>query len=208
MTGAAPVIADVNMDDYNINTESIKKNITKKTRAIIPVHFAGNPCNMTKIMKIAKNSNLHVVEDCAHALGSFYKNKHVGTIGDLGCFSFHETKNFSAGEGGALVVNKKEWIQRAHFTQEKGTDRSLVLKGVKSKYSWVDKGSSYLLSDILAAMLYAQLIEEDKMKALRSNITKAYFDLTDFHSDWFRISITDAAGKTAWSNPYWKGKHY
>lgn len=175
--GAIPVFCEIEKETMNIDVSKIESLITPRTKMILPIDYAGVSCDIDAIMEIAEAHDLIVMQDCAQSYGSYYKGKACGTQAHLAAFSFHETKNFSAGEGGALVVNKKEWIQRAHFTQEKGTDRSLVLKGVKSKYSWVDKGSSYLLSDILAAMLYAQLIEEDKMKALRSNITKAYFDL-------------------------------
>lgn len=175
--GAIPVFCEIEKETMNIDVSKIEALITPRTKMILPIDYAGVSCDIDAIMEIAEAHDLIVMQDCAQSYGSYYKGKACGTQAHLAAFSFHETKNFSAGEGGALVVNKKEWIQRAHFTQEKGTDRSLVLKGVKSKYSWVDKGSSYLLSDILAAMLYAQLIEEDKMKALRSNITKAYFDL-------------------------------
>tara|TARA_B100000787_G_C16177769_1_gene290014 strand:+ start:19 stop:744 length:726 start_codon:yes stop_codon:yes gene_type:complete len=139
-------------------------------------------------MSIAEKYNLIVMQDCAQSYGSYYKGKACGTQAHISAFSFHETKNFNAGEGGALVVNKPEWFQRAHFIQEKGTDRRLVLKGVKSKYSWVDKGSSYLLSDILASILLAQLESEDKMKLLRSKITEAYTTLFLFFENQKKIS--------------------
>ena len=152
----------------------IESLITPKTKMIIPIDYAGVSCEIDQIMAIAEKHNLIVMQDCAQSYGAYYKGKACGTQAHLSAFSFHETKNFSAGEGGALIVNNPEWVQRAHFLQEKGTDRRLVLKGVKSKYSWVDKGSSYLLSDILASMLLAQLEGEDKMKSLRSKITEAY----------------------------------
>ena len=175
--GAIPVFCEIEKETMNIDASKIEALITPKTKMILPIDYAGVSCDIDTIMEIADSYNLIVMQDCAQSYGSYYKGKACGTQAHLAAFSFHETKNFSAGEGGALVVNKKEWIQRAHFTQEKGTDRSLVLKGVKSKYSWVDKGSSYLLSDILASVLYAQLSEEDKMKAIRSRITNAYFEL-------------------------------
>jgi len=173
----------------NIDASKIEALITPKTKMILPIDYAGVSCDIDTIMEIADSHNLIVMQDCAQSYGSYYKGKACGTQAHLAAFSFHETKNFSAGEGGALVVNKKEWIQRAHFTQEKGTDRSLVLKGVKSKYSWVDKGSSYLLSDILASVLYAQLSEEDKMKAIRSRITNAYFELFSDYQKAGKLSI-------------------
>ena len=144
---------------------------------ILPIDYAGVPCEIDVIMEIANKHDLIVMQDCAQSYGSYYKGKACGTQAHLATFSFHETKNFNAGEGGALVVNKEEWQERAHFIQEKGTDRRLVLKGVKNKYSWVDKGSSYLLSDILASILLAQLEKEDEMKELRSKVSKAYVAL-------------------------------
>jgi len=187
--GAIPVFCEIEKETMNIDASKIEALITPKTKMILPIDYAGVSCDIDTIMEIAGSHNLIVMQDCAQSYGSYYKGKACGTQAHLAAFSFHETKNFSAGEGGALVVNKKEWIQRAHFTQEKGTDRSLVLKGVKSKYSWVDKGSSYLLSDILASVLYAQLSEEDKMKAIRSRITNAYFDLFSDYQKAGKLSI-------------------
>lgn len=175
--GAIPVFCEIEKNTMNIDASKIEALITSKTKMIIPIDYAGVSCDIDEIMRIAEKHNLIVMQDCAQSYGSYYKGKACGTQAHLSAFSFHETKNFNAGEGGALVVNKNEWVQRAHFLQEKGTDRRLVLKGVKSKYSWVDKGSSYLLSDILAALLLSQLEEEDVMKSLRSNITKAYSTL-------------------------------
>ena len=184
--GAKPVFCEIEKETMNIDVSKIEELITPKTKMIVPIDYAGVSCDIDEIMLIAEKYNIIVMQDCAQSYGSYYKNKACGTQAHLAAFSFHETKNFNAGEGGALVVNKDEWIQRAHFIQEKGTDRRLVLKGVKSKYSWVDKGSSYLLSDILAAMLLAQLECEDTMKALRSNITKAYQELfLKYEKRWF-----------------------
>jgi dTDP-4-amino-4,6-dideoxygalactose transaminase len=132
---------------------------------------------MDAVMALADKYKLVVMQDCAQSYGSLYKGKACGTKAHLAAFSFHETKNYNAGEGGALVVNVPEWEERAHFLQEKGTDRRLVLNGVKNKYSWVDKGSSYLLSNILAALLYGQLEEEEYIKSKRALITKAYQEL-------------------------------
>lgn len=187
--GAIPVFCEIEKETMNIDASKIEALITPKTKMILPIDYAGVSCDIDTIMEIADSHNLIVMQDCAQSYGSYYKGKACGTQAHLAAFSFHETKNFSAGEGGALVVNKKEWIQRAHFTQEKGTDRTLVLNGVKSKYSWVDKGSSYLLSDILASVLYAQLSEEDKMKAIRSRITNAYFELFSDYQKAGKLSI-------------------
>ena len=172
--GATPVFCEVERGTMNIDASKIEALITPKTKMILPIDYAGVSCEIDKIMKIANKHNLIVMQDCAQSYGSYYKGKACGTQAHLATFSFHETKNFNAGEGGALVVNKEEWYERAHFLQEKGTDRRLVLKGVKNKYSWVDKGSSYLLSDMLASVLLAQLEKEDEMKELRSKITEAY----------------------------------
>lgn len=175
--GAVPVFCEVDQDTMNIDVNKIEALVTDKTKMIIPIDYAGVSCEIDKIMDIAEKYNLIVMQDCAQSYGSYYKGKACGTVAHIATFSFHETKNFNAGEGGALIVNIDEWIERAHFLQEKGTDRRLVLKGVKSKYSWVDKGSSYLLSDINAAMLLAQLESEDHIKLIRNEITKAYSEL-------------------------------
>ncbi|RZJ34866.1 MAG: dTDP-4-amino-4,6-dideoxygalactose transaminase [Flavobacterium sp.] len=175
--GAIPVFCEVEPSTMNIDATKIEALITPKTKMILPIDYAGVSCDIDTIVEIASKHNLVVMQDCAQSYGTYYKGKACGTQAHIAAFSFHETKNFNAGEGGALVVNVPEWVERAHFLQEKGTDRRLVLNGVKNKYSWVDKGSSYLLSDILAAMLLAQLEQEDKMKAIRSRITDAYFKL-------------------------------
>ena len=187
--GAIPVFCEIEKETMNIDATKIEALITPKTKMILPIDYAGISCDIDEIMSIAEKHNLIVMQDCAQSYGTYYKGKASGTQAHLAAFSFHETKNFNAGEGGALVVNKKDWLERAHFIQEKGTDRRLVIKGVKSKYSWVDKGSSYLLSDILAAMLLSQLEEEDKMKALRSNITKGYTTLFNSYVERNQLSI-------------------
>lgn len=175
--GGIPVFCESEPETMNIDVSKIEALITPKTKMILPIDYAGVPCEIDSIMEIANRNNLIVMQDCAQSYGSYYKGKATGSQAHLATFSFHETKNFSAGEGGGLVVNVPEWTERAYFIQEKGTDRRLVLNGVKNKYSWVDKGSSYLLSDILAAMLLAQLEQEEDMKRTRSKITNAYFKL-------------------------------
>ena len=175
--GATPVFCEVERETMNISVEKIERLITSKTKMILPIDYAGVSCEIDRIMELAKRRDLIVMQDCAQSYGTYFKGKACGTQAHLAAFSFHETKNFSAGEGGALVVNVPDWVERAFFLQEKGTDRRLVLNGVKNKYSWVDKGSSYLLSDILAAMLLAQLEQEDSMKRIRSRITEAYTNL-------------------------------
>jgi len=175
--GANPVFCEVEPSTMNIDVTKIESLITSKTKMILPIDYAGVPCEIDTIMQIADRYNLIVMQDCAQSYGSLSKGKACGTIPHLATFSFHETKNYNAGEGGALVVNVPEWEERAYFLQEKGTDRRLVLNGVKNKYSWVDKGSSYLLSDILAAMLLAQLEKEDEIKNKREKITIEYMKL-------------------------------
>lgn len=175
--GAKPVFCEVDHKTMNIDVASIEALITPKTKMIVPIDYAGLSCDIDAIMEIANRHNLIVMQDCAQSYGTLYKGKPCGTVPHLATFSFHETKNYSAGEGGALICNVPEWELRAHFLQEKGTDRRLVLNGMKNKYSWVDKGSSYLLSDVLAAMLLAQLENEAVIKSKRSQVTKAYADL-------------------------------
>ena len=177
MTGATPVIADVNLDDYNINTKSIEKNITKKTRAIIPVHFAGNPCDMDKIMRIAKNNNLNVVEDCAHALGSFYKNKHVGTIGDFGCFSFYPTKNITTMEGGMIITNLKKFSNYFTTSRNHGISKNLqerYSRGFPWDYDIHEAGYNYRLDEIRSSLGTNQLGRVEKINKNRRNAVKFY----------------------------------
>lgn len=162
LRGAKIVFADIRPDTMNINEDLIEEAITKKTKAIVPVHYAGVSCEMDKIMEIAKRNNLYVIEDAAQGVMSTYKGKSLGTIGDFGCYSFHETKNYTMGEGGAILIQNKDKVERAEIIREKGTNRSKFFRGQVDKYSWVDIGSSYLPSEINAAYLYAQL-EEAKL---------------------------------------------
>lgn len=157
MVGAKIVFVDVNPDTMNIDENLIEKAITDKTKAIAVVHYAGISPDMDKIMKIAKKHNLKVVEDAAQGVMSKYKDKYLGTIGDIGCYSFHETKNYSMGEGGAVVINDPELIERAEIIREKGTNRSKFFRGQIDKYTWVDYGSSYLPSELNCAYLLPQL---------------------------------------------------
>ncbi|MBI2552406.1 dTDP-4-amino-4,6-dideoxygalactose transaminase [Candidatus Uhrbacteria bacterium] len=187
--GARPVFCEIEPDTMNIDVAKINALITKKTKMIIPVDYAGIPCDIDPIMEIAHRHNLIVMVDAAQSFHSFYKGKPAAAIPDLAAFSFHETKNVTCGEGGALVVNKPEWIERAHFLQEKGTDRKLVLDGVKNKYQWVDIGSSFLLSDILAAMLLAQIEEVENMVQERAKLTFAYYTLLEPYEKAGRITI-------------------
>lgn len=170
LRGAKIVFVDIRPDTMNIDETKIEAAITEKTKAIVPVHYAGVACEMDTIMDIAKRYNLYVIEDAAQGVMSTYKGKSLGTIGDLGCFSFHDTKNYSMGEGGALLVQNEKFIERAEIIREKGTNRSKFIRGQVDKYTWVDIGSSYLPSELNAAYLCAQLeeahvINQDRLKS-------------------------------------------
>ena len=175
--GASLVFVDIRPDTMNIDETKIEAAITDKTKVIVPVHYAGVACEMDAIMQIAKKHNLKVVEDAAQAICSTYKGRPLGTIGDYGCLSFHETKNFSMGEGGAIIVNgSTEDYERAEIIREKGTDRSKFIRGQIDKYTWRDYGSSYLPSDMNAAYLWAQLEKADKIQEERISIWNRYYE--------------------------------
>ena len=176
LRGAKAVFVDVRPDTMNIDENLIEDAITDKTRAIAPVHYAGVSCDMDKIMDIAKRHNLLVVEDAAQGIMSEYKGKALGTFGDYGCFSFHETKNFSMGEGGAILIRDSENIERAEIIREKGTNRAKFFRGQIDKYTWVDAGSSYLPSELNAAYLYAQLELADQITADRMKTWNMYYE--------------------------------
>ena len=176
LRGAKAVFVDVRPDTMNIDENLIEDAITDKTRAIAPVHYAGVSCDMDKIMDIAKRHNLLVVEDAAQGIMSEYKGKALGTFGDYGCFSFHETKNFSMGEGGAILIRDPENIERAEIIREKGTNRAKFFRGQIDKYTWVDAGSSYLPSELNAAYLYAQLELADQITADRMKTWNMYYE--------------------------------
>ncbi len=167
LRGAKLVFVDIRPDTMNIDEKLIEDAITDKTRAIVPVHYAGVGCEMDTIMDIAKRHNLVVVEDAAQGVNAFYKDRALGSIGDYGCFSFHETKNYSMGEGGAILINRSEQIEDAEIIREKGTDRSRFFRGQVDKYTWVNIGSSFLPSDINAAYLMAQLEMADEINENR-----------------------------------------
>ena len=177
LRGAKIVFVDIRPDTMNINETKIEQAITKKTKVIVPVHYAGIACEMDTIMEIANRYSLFVVEDAAQGIDSFYKGKALGTIGHIGTYSFHETKNItSAGEGGLLIINDETFCNRAEIIREKGTNRSAFFRGIVDKYSWVDIGSSYLLSDVCAAYLFAQLEVIDDIQQDRLNTWGYYFD--------------------------------
>lgn len=176
MRGAKVVFVDIRPDTMNLDENLIEAAITEKTKAIVPVHYAGVACEMDRIMEIAKKYHLAVVEDAAQGMMASYKGKALGTIGDFGCISFHETKNYSMGEGGALFIQDKNYIENAEIIREKGTNRSKFFRGQIDKYTWVNCGSSYLPSDMNAAYLYAQLECADKINIERINLWNLYYE--------------------------------
>lgn len=175
LAGAKLVFVDIRPDTMNIDENKIEAAITDKTRVIVPVHYAGVACEMDKIMGIAREHNLKVVEDAAQGVMSNYKGQALGTIGDFGCYSFHETKNYSMGEGGALVINNAVYNERAEILREKGTNRSKFFRGQVDKYTWVDFGDSYLPSELNAAYLWAQLEQADKINENRLQTWNKYY---------------------------------
>lgn len=175
LAGATLVFVDVRPDTMNIDEKKIEAAITEHTKVIVPVHYAGVPCEMDTIMDIAKRHHLLVVEDAAQGIMSTYKGQALGTIGDFGCYSFHETKNYSMGEGGALVIKDLRYNEQAEILREKGTDRSQFLRGQVDKYTWRDFGDSYLPSDMNAAYLWAQLEKADEINQNRLNTWNYYY---------------------------------
>jgi dTDP-4-amino-4,6-dideoxygalactose transaminase len=176
MKGAKLVFVDIRSDTLNIDEKKIAGAITSFTKVVVPVHYAGIGCAMDQIMEIAHRYGVYVVEDAAQGVNATFSGQYLGTIGDLGTLSFHETKNFICGEGGAIVVNHEKFIERAEIIREKGTNRSKFFRGEIDKYTWVDIGSSYLPSDLLAAFLYAQLENVDKISKCRQEIFEYYYD--------------------------------
>lgn len=174
LRGARPVFADIRPDTLNLDERQLERLITPHTRAIVPVHYAGVGCEMKTILAIARRHNLAVIEDNAHGLFAKYEEQYLGTFGCMATQSFHETKNFTCGEGGALVVNDARYVERAEIIREKGTNRSHFFRGLVDKYSWVDIGSSYLPADILAAQLYAQLEARQRIQAKRRRLWETY----------------------------------
>ena len=174
LRGARPVFCDIRLDTMNIDENLIESLITNKTKAIFTVDYAGIPCEMNVINQIAQKYKLFVIEDAAQAVGSYYNEKPAGTLSEFGCYSFHETKNYTMGEGGALVINKKKYMDRAEIIREKGTNRRQMLQGLVDKYSWHDVGSSFLPSDILAAILYAQMERFDEITQRNMIIWETY----------------------------------
>ena len=174
LRGAVPVFVDIRPDTMNIDEKLIEAAITEKTRAIVPVHYAGVACEMDTIMDIARRHHLAVIEDAAQGIMSSYKGKALGTFGNFGCFSFHETKNYSMGEGGALLIRDEKDVEEAEIIREKGTNRSKYYRGQIDKYTWINYGSSYLPSDMNAAYLYAQLEIADQINDARLSLWNRY----------------------------------
>lgn len=177
MRGATPVFVDIRPDTMNIDEKLIEDAITPRTKVIAPVHYAGVSCEMDTIMEIARKHNLFVIEDAAQGVMSTYKGKALGSIGDFGCYSFHETKNYSMGEGGALLIRDPKYVEEAEIIREKGTNRSQYFRGQIDKYTWVNLGSSYLPSDLNAAYLYAQLELADEINSKRLRIWNTYDEI-------------------------------
>lgn len=175
LRGAVPVFVDIRPDTMNIDEKLIEAAVTERTRAVVPVHYAGVACEMDTIMEVAGRHRLFVIEDAAQGLMSFYKGRALGTIGDFGAFSFHETKNYSMGEGGALLIRDGRYVEEAEIIREKGTNRSKYYRGQIDKYTWVNYGSSYLPSDMNAAYMYAQLEIADEINNARLELWNRYY---------------------------------
>lgn len=176
LRGAKAVFVDIRPDTMNINEELIEAAITERTRAIVPVHYAGVACEMDRIMEIAHRHNLYVIEDAAQGIMASYKGRQLGAIGDIGCYSFHETKNYSMGEGGAILMQDGAMLERAEIIREKGTNRSRFFRGEIDKYTWVEAGSSYLPSELNAAYLWAQLLKADEIYKDRMRSWQRYYE--------------------------------
>jgi dTDP-4-amino-4,6-dideoxygalactose transaminase len=174
LRGAKPVFVDIRADTLNIDESQIEQRITARTKAIFLIHYAGVGCEMETIMAVARRHGIAVVEDNAHGLYGKYRDRYLGTFGELAALSFHETKNFTCGEGGALLINDARFTERAEILREKGTDRSRFFRGEVDKYNWVDIGSSYLPSDLLAAFLRAQLEHRNQIQSMRRQIWETY----------------------------------
>ncbi len=198
LRGAKPVFADVNLEDANLDFKSVKKKINKKTKAIIVVHYGGNSCNMDKFLDIKRKNNIYLIEDCAHSFGGKFKKKYLGTIGDFGTFSFHETKNLVGGQCGALSINNLKFRRRAKIILDKGTDRSLI-SNKKKYYSWKDIGSEYRSAELPAALVFSQLKKLDKIQNLRKKIWNFYFQgLKKINSKNFKILTFDKKNRSTY----------
>src|SRR6516162_8483023 len=200
LRGARPVFCDIRSDTLNIDEKQVEALVTDRTKAIIVVHYAGVGCEMDAILAIGKRHGIAVVEDNAHGLLGKYKGKYLGTFGCLATQSFHETKNFTCGEGGALLINDQRFVERAEIIREKGTNRNRFFRGQVDKYTWVDLGSSYLLSDVLAAFLFAQLEHREEIQARRRTIWKRYeAELKDWAArNWVQMPFVPEYCEQSW----------
>jgi len=187
--GARPVFADIDERTLNINPADVERKITPRTRAILPVHYAGVACRMDELLQIARDRGLAVVEDAAQGLGARYRGKYLGTIGDIGCYSFHGTKNVTCGEGGAFLTNDDARAKQAEVLLEKGTNRAAFLRGQVDRYTWVDRGSSFALSDLLAAVLLAQLGKQATIEEKRRHIYHRYRKALERYAVQGKISL-------------------
>jgi dTDP-4-amino-4,6-dideoxygalactose transaminase len=185
LRGATPVFAEIKPDTLNVDPEDVAAKITPRTKAIVPVHYAGVGCDMDALLELAEQHDVHVVEDAAQGVDAYYEDQPLGTMGDIGCFSFHETKNITCGEGGAFLTDSEEIAREAELVREKGTNRSAFIRGEVDKYTWVSEGSSYIQSDVLASVLETQLEKRNEIKRRRRTVWEAYHDafapLTDSH---------------------------
>jgi len=186
--GGVPVFCEISSETMNLDPSAIESLITNKTKMIIPIDYAGVPSEMEEISRIASKHNLIIMLDAAQSYGSIYRGAPTGLNADWVCFSFHETKNLSCGEGGALLVNRREWVEKAFLIQEKGTDRKKMLEGLQDRYSWVSTGSSYILADILAAILSAQMNKEKEIISKRKLVFESYKNLFDIELKSFKFS--------------------
>lgn len=191
LRGATPVFADIRPGTMNIDPRDIEQKLTPATKAVVPVHYAGVGCDMDAIMELASKHNLYVIEDAAQAVDAYYHDRPLGTIGHIGCFSFHDTKNITCGEGGAFLTNDDEMAARAEIMREKGTNRAAFMRGEIDKYTWVDEGSSYIPSDLLAALLEAQLAKRDEIKRQRKERWERYYRAMEPLADEGKISLPD-----------------
>ncbi len=189
LRGARIVFVDIRPDTMNLDEKKIEDAVTERTRAIVPVHYAGVACEMDTILELAKKYRLYVVEDAAQGILSTYKGRQLGTLGDYGCYSFHETKNYSMGEGGALLIRDAENIERAEIVREKGTNRAKFFRGMVDKYTWVSAGSSYLPGDLNAAYLYGQLLEAERIFDDRMRSWDLYYELLQPLKDAGRVEL-------------------